>query len=334
MTDKFRFGFLICLFLIIGVLSAGCSDESTPAAATPVTTTLPAAHFAAGDIIAKTSSGGETQLYVIRNYDSSKDEYERQWIYKNADGSWGHFTDSRTDRAARSIVDKVYPVTVAHVTLSAIPVVTPAVATPVPTVLSGDAPSVTALSPTSGAKDATVSVSITGTGFQTGAVPKLLQPGSPAVTATGVSVAATKIDCTFNLYGKETGSYNVVVTNPDGQSSTLMRAFTIGEAAPIVSSVTPAKMEINEQGGLVINGQNFRDGVKVVLFRGTAEIPCISPISISGTRISCDLDLNPTRNKDITVGEWDVKVINIEGSQSGTWTKKFTIENVTASSGS
>jgi hypothetical protein len=332
MTDKFRFGFLICLFLIIGVLIAGCSDESSATAATTVTPTGPAAMFTAGDIIAKTASGGETQLYVITNYDSASDEYVRKWIYKNTDGSWGHYIDEDTDRADRTIVDKVYPVTIAHVTLSAIPLVTPTYATPVPIILSGNVPTVTAISPTAGTKDGTVIVSITGTNFQTGAVPRLLQPGSSPITATGISVASTKIDCTFNLNGMETGSYNVVVTNPDGQSGTLQRAFSIGDAVPIVTSVTPLTMVINEQGGLVINGQYFKDGVKVVLIKGTAEIPCLSPVTTSGTRISCDLDLNADRNKDITFGEWDVKVINIEGSQAGTWTRKFTIQNTTSTS--
>jgi len=332
MTDRFRFGFLICLILITGVFIAGCSDESSQTVVTPVVTTTPAAHFTAGDIVAKTNSGGESQLYVITKYDSVKDEYERAWIYKNSDGSWGHFIDNKKELVDREIVDKVYPATVAHVSLAAIPIVTPTFATPAPTVHSGSAPTVTAISPTSGATDATVTVSITGTNFQTGAVPKLIQPGSPVVTGTGVSVASTSIGCTFNLYGMETGSYNVVVSNPDGQSGTLQRAFTIGEAAPIISSVSPREMEINAQGGLVIMGQNFKEGIKVVLIRGTAEIPCVSPATTSDTRVTCDLDLNEVRNKDVTFGEWDVKVINIEGSQSGIWTKKFTITNVTTTS--
>jgi hypothetical protein len=88
-------------------------------------------------------------------------------------------------------------------------------------------------------------------------------------------------------------------------------------------------MEINQQGGLIITGQNFKDGVKVVLTKGTAEIPCVSPVSTTGSRISCDLDLNPVRNKDVAFGQWDVRVTNIEGSQAGTWTNKFTITNQT-----
>lgn len=331
MTDRIRFGFLICLLLVIGVLFAGCSGESSsPPDVTPAATTSVQAKYAAGDIIARTTAGGESQLYVIIRYDSAKDEYERAWIYKNNDGSWGHFIDSRTDRSARKIVEKVYPVSVAHVIVSSVPVVAPVIATAVPTTSSGSAPVVTAISPVSGSKEATVTVSITGTNFQAGAVPKLLQPGSPAVTATGVSVAATKIDCTFNLFGRETGSYNVVVTNPDGQSSTLQRAFVIGDAAPIISSVSPYTLAINESVGLVINGQNFKEGVKVTLVKDSSEIPCVSPVSTSGTRITCDLDLSMKKYNGVKSGDWDVRVLNIEGTQSGTWTKKFAITNTTA----
>ena len=330
MAVQFRFGLLFCLILVIGVFFAGCSSESSDAVVTPAPTTVPAAKYSAGDIIAKTASGGESPLYVITKYDSAKEEYERAWIYKNDDGSWGHFIDSRTDRSPRSLIEKVYPAKVGHVSLSAIPIVTPTIAVATTTVASGAAPVVTAISPLTGTKDTPVTVSITGTDFQAGAQPRLIRPGSSPITATGVSVTSTRIDCTFSMNVKETGSYNVVVTNPDGQSSTLQRAFTVGDAAPIISGVSPSTMEINGQAGLTINGQNFKDGVKVILVRDGSEIPCVSPVSTYGTRITCDLDLNAVRNKQVTFGTWDVKVINIEGSQYGVWTKKFVIENSTS----
>ncbi len=48
------------------------------------------------------------------------------------------------------------------------------------------------------------------------------------VTATGVNVvSANKITCSFNLINKGTGTYNVVVINPDGKFGTLPGGFTI-----------------------------------------------------------------------------------------------------------
>jgi hypothetical protein len=331
MNSQFRFGIIICLFLIIAVLFAGCSEESPDTAvSTPVPTTAAGARYSPGDIIAKTDSGGETMLYVIKAYNPAKDEYERAWIYKNADGSWGHFIDQRTEWSDREMVENFYKVKVARVTLSAVPIATLAAATPVPTTLSGNSPTVIAITPSSAIKDATLSVVITGTNFQQGATPRLLQPGSMPVTGTGVIVTSTRIDCMFNLYNREAGRYNVIVVNPDGQSGTLQAAFTVGEAGPIITSVAPTALYINDTTQLVIYGQNFKEGVTVNLLKGGSTIPCTSPSSSGGTKITCDLDLNLERQSAVKAGDWDVKVLNIEGSQTGTWTRKVTISNATS----
>ncbi len=55
------------------------------------------------------------------------------------------------------------------------------------------------------------------------------------VTATGVNVvSANKITCSVNLSNKVTGTYNVVVINPDGKFGTLLGGFTINNA-PVAS---------------------------------------------------------------------------------------------------
>ena len=121
-------------------------------------------------------------------------------------------------------------------------IITPTIPPTVVTTLSSNAPTVSSISPTSGAKDAIVGVTITGTNFESGATAKLTRAGYPSITATGVSVySATAIGCAFKL-GGDLGSYNVMVTNPSGQSNTKMAAFSIDEAPQIVSTtmlVTP-----------------------------------------------------------------------------------------------
>jgi hypothetical protein len=330
MTDKNRFGFLICLLLIIGVFIAGCSSESpSTSTVTPVVTTPSQAQFAAGDIIAKTASGGESQLYVIIKYDPVKDEYERAWISKNNDGSWGHFISNKTDRSARKIVEKVYPVSVAHVTVSSIPVVTPTIATVVPTTLAGDAPSVTAISPKSGATDSTVTVTISGTNFQTGAVPKLVSPGYAPVTGSAVSVSSTSITCTFVLTGLDKGSANIVVMNPDGRSDILPNAFMIGEAGPVITGITPNSAEINAtEMTYTLYGSNFQSGIKVSFIKGSTEIVCINPVYSDTTKVTCGPIAFSKKNSG-TFGLWDVKIVNIDGGLSGTYSQKFTVKNDT-----
>lgn len=331
MTDKNRFGFLICLLLVIGVFIAGCSSESPSTSdVTPVVTTLSTAQFAAGDIIARTSSGGETQLYVITRYDAAKDEYERAWIYKNNDGSWGHFINNKTDRSARKIVEKVYPVSVAHVTVSSIPVVTPTIATVVPTTLSGDGPSVTAVSPMSSARDSTVTVTITGKNFQTGAVPKLVSPGYAPVTGSAVSVTPTSITCTFVLTGLDKGSANIIVMNPDGRSDILPNAFMIGDSGPVITGITPNSAEINAtEMTYTLYGSNFQSGVKVSFIKGSVEIVCINPVYSDATKVTCG-PIAFSRKNSGTFGLWDVKIVNIDGGMSGTYSQKFTVKNDTS----
>jgi len=332
MVNKIGNGLLICALLVVVVLIAGCSDQSSAGTTAPVpTTALPQAKFAAGDIIAKSASSTDKMLYLITQYDSKSDMYTRAWIYKNADGKWGHFIDNKTEKVERALVEKVYPVTLDRVTLSSIAIVTPTIPPTVVATLSGSAPTVTGISPASGAKNAVAGVTITGTNFESGATAKLMRAGYPSITATGVSVSsATSIGCTFNLNGGDEGSWNVVVTNPGGQSDTKTGAFSIGQAPPIITGVTPTTAELNAtQLAITINGQNFKEGVKVTFVQGASELYCVNPMSIDTKKISCVLDLKMSNGGKF--GIWDVKVLNIDGQQTGTLTGKFTVTNATPS---
>jgi hypothetical protein len=268
-------------------------------------------------------------LYVITRYDAGKDMYTRAWIYKNTDATWGHFNNNRTENVERAVVEKIYPVKIAHVTVSAIPLVTPTIPPTVTATRSGSYPVVTGISPANGAGDAVVGVTIAGSSFENGATVKLTRAGYPSVMATGVSVAsATRIDCTFSL-GKDEGSYSVVVTNPGGQSDTLSQAFSIGQAPPAIASVSPNTAELNTtQLAITINGQNFKDGVKVTFVQGSTELTCVTPTSLYTTKISCLLDIR--KSDGAKTGLWDVRVLNIEGQQSSTLPGKFTVTNETS----
>jgi hypothetical protein len=328
MNENLRFGMFLCLLIIAGVLIAGCSDQSDNSVTTMATTAAPQAKYTAGDIIAKTSAGGD-QLYVILGYDSATDNYERAWIYKNSDGSWGHFISSTTDKKAdRTTVEKTYPVKIAHVTVSSIPVVTPTPVVIANVTYVGEGPSISSISPNSTGQDATVTVTIIGNNFQTGAVPKLIQPGSAAITGTATSVSATSITTTFNMNQQAAGDYNVIVTDPDGRSDILQNAFTIGNAAPVVSTITPDTVELNDtESTFTINGQNFQTGVSVSFVQGSLTIPCVNPQYIDATKISCGPISFPS---GATAGLYDVKVVNIADLTSGILSQKFTVTNSTA----
>jgi len=320
MIERFRYGILISLFLIFGVLIAGCSDQSSEGTTTTVPTTAPSVKYAAGDIIAPTSPSSAQNLFVIIKYDRSTDQYTRQMIYKNADGSWGHFVNNKTDKEARTLVEKVYPVKISQVNLTAIAVVTPTPATTVTITSSGNSPAITGISPKRGATDATVSVTVTGNYFQSGATVKLMRAGDPPIQATGVTVtSSTNINGIFKLTGAEKGGYNVKVTNPDGQSGTLVGAFTVGEYAPLITSITPVTGIYNETVPLIITGQYFTDPAKVEVSKGS-DLKICQVTSNAATKILCNLEIRSGPS-----GEWNVTVFNIADGQSATWNHPFKV---------
>jgi hypothetical protein len=327
MNEGLRYGILISLILVFGVLVSGCSDQS-PAPVTPLSTTAIPVKYVAGDIIARSSSTSDQALFVITGYDKSTDQYTRQLIYKNSDGSWGHFETNKTEKVPRTLVESVYPVKIAHVQMSSILLVTPTVPVTVTVTQSGAAPVVSGISPSYGGSSADVSTTITGSNFQSGAKAKLRRAGYSDIYASMETVpSSSEIDCTFIFSNAAKGSYNLMVTNPDGQSGTLVGAFTIGDAPPIIGGISPSTGALNQVLSMTVSGQNFKPAVKVSFVKSSTEIICTSPVSSDTTTILCNLDL--TTSNGASIGDWEVSVLNIDGQQKGTWNQKFHVTNST-----
>jgi hypothetical protein len=329
MGDKTSYGLLFSILLVAVVIIAGCSSSSPPAATPTQTTVALLNKFVAGDILAKSSSSTDQPLYLILGYDKSKDTYSRAFIYKNSDGSWGHRINTKNDTFSRLDMEKVYPAKIAHVALTSVPIVTATIPTATPLTYSAAAPIVNKISPTSGGIGQTVTMTMTGSNFQSGATAKLLRGGNPVIIASAVSATSTSVTGTFNLNSAEEGHYNVIVTNPDGQSDTLIGAFTVGEAAPIVTGVYPNTGAVNETVFLTINGQNFGDLAKVSFSKGSSTIDdryLMNSVTIGSTKVTLNLKIPA----GTPVGDWDVTVLNVEGQGSGTWNQKFHITNSTA----
>ncbi len=90
-------------------------------------------------------------------------------------------------------------------------------------------PTVTAIDPTcSTNEEALTGVVVTGTGFLDGATVKLARTNLPDIAATNVVVDSdTQITCDLDLTGAATGTWDVVVTNPNTQEGTLMFGFRV-----------------------------------------------------------------------------------------------------------
>jgi hypothetical protein len=132
------------------------------------------------------------------------------------------------------------------------------------------APSITAITPVSGPTAGGTAITITGTGFQSGAT---VQVGG--VTASSVSLlGSTTITATTPAH--PTGdvpslAVDVVVSNPDGQIATKSNAFTYN--APVVAALKANVVMVSSgpvSGGTAVTilGSGFTGGTLAVTFGG------------------------------------------------------------------
>lgn len=192
------------------------------------------------------------------------------------------------------------------------------------------APTLSSITPNSGLNSGIVEITnLAGTGFQDGATVKLVGTGEAAATViegTNVVVTPTKITCKVNLTDKKTGKYDVVVKNPDLQSATLPRGFTVAyppDTAPTITSIDPNS---GAAGGVVsvtdLLGTHLRVGATVLLQKSNpaAEIQGREVNVLSDTKIACIFEIG----RDAALGKWNVKVINPDG-QFAVLSEAFTI---------
>lgn len=193
------------------------------------------------------------------------------------------------------------------------------------------APTVASISPTNGARGATVSVAITGTGFETGVTSVSFGTGitvnSLTVTSATQATASIAISATA-----ATGARDVVVTNaaPGGGSVTLTGGFTVGNLAPTVASVSPTSGARGVTLNFTLTGSNFESGVTTAVSFG-AGITVNSFTVASATQITGSITIGATA----ALGTRDISVTNTTpGGGTATLTGQFTVVAPTGVEGS
>jgi hypothetical protein len=176
---------------------------------------------------------------------------------------------------------------------------------------TGPAPTITGISPTTGTRGWPVLVNISGTNYLPGAGAKFNRTGYTDIPATSCTyVSSARISCTFDLLGKTTATYNVVVTNPDGKQVVRANSFVLSSPAPTITSSTPAT---GAQGATVtlsrLLGTYFQPGAVVVYTNGTTTIPLTSMTVVSATNITGTLVIP----SGATVGPYNITVTNTDG---------------------
>jgi hypothetical protein len=166
-------------------------------------------------------------------------------------------------------------------------------------------PSVTGISPTSGPAAGGTAVTITGTGFVSGATVTI---GGNAATGLAV-VSSTSLTATTPAHAA--GLVDVVVTNPDTQSATGTSLFTY-VAAPTVTGTSPTSGPAAGGTTAMITGTGFVAGATVMIGgTATSGVGFVSPTSL--------IAVTPAH----TAGLVDVVVTNPD-TQTGTGSSLFT----------
>ena len=126
--------------------------------------------------------------------------------------------------------------------------------------LAQPAPTVTAVTPSTGTTAGGTVVTIAGTNLTTGATVTLGGLAARSVTVVG----STSIRATTGAH--PAGPVDVVVRNPDGQQATLTSGFTyavFADPPPTVTSVSPGTGPTSGGTTVTISGFGFRTGVAV-----------------------------------------------------------------------
>jgi hypothetical protein len=195
--------------------------------------------------------------------------------------------------------------------------------TPAITYTFNPPPSVSSVSPASGPLTGGVSLVVSGTNFLPGARVMIGTAPATNVSTTAGSIAATTPPGTA-------GTVNVIVTNPDGQSSTAAGAYSYEQPAPALATVAPASGSVKGGTLVVLNGANFLPN-PTVTFGGVAA----TVTSTTANAITVSAPANSS------TGVVSVTVTNTDG-QAGTLSTGYdyvtagptpTVSSITSASG-
>ncbi len=352
-------GFVIAVLvvLIAGVLIAGCTNSAsvntTPAQTSAITTTQgTTALYTVGDIVRSPKAGSESG-YLILKYDSGSDSYERAFIYRNTDGSWGYRVDSSIATLSRSALEKVYTVKITHVDPAQVSLKQPTVTTstvtvagtstntittttPVITITLAMKPQVKDITPDNGLAATSVAISdLQGNGFQSGASVILARVASVNISATNVNVqSSSHISCTFTLPANATiGTWDIIVVNPDGQSTRYSNVFTIRQntnpstttttsstGGISISSIDDPKFAMSGAYlPITVHGSNFKDLITCKLTRSGIDILASTVSRSSDEQLQCFFTIPAG-----SYGSWSIVLTNTDGT-TGTLTDGFSV---------
>jgi PKD repeat protein len=89
-------------------------------------------------------------------------------------------------------------------------------------------PAIYDITPSYGYATGSVTVSLNGTGFRSGPTVRLTRSGQSDIYGTSIDFRSRyRVNCTFDLTGRQPGAWNVVLVNRDNKTATLVNGFTV-----------------------------------------------------------------------------------------------------------
>ncbi len=237
-----------------------------------------------GTICGATNSAGSTQLYRIT--------VDVNWV-----GHPGNICAPGCDYSASTVIDN-----------HAEPVFNTNISTPV---ISGVSPSATAVLTTR-------TLTITGTGFVSGATVNI-------ATAAGTFSAITSnsgIQLVVNLTaGSQSGSYTLYVINPDGGRASTTYTIT---PPPVVTSISPTSGRPPGATNVTLTGTGFQSGAAITMTGGAvSNVAWVNSTGMTAT-FTPDGTLEGTNASTVTVTNPD------QGVGTAAWTVNPSAPTVTS----
>ena len=176
-------------------------------------------------------------------------------------------------------------------------------------------PTITSISPSSGTKGTTQTVTLKGTNFVSGSG-TTVKISAGGVTASNVNVQSdTSLTATFTIPADATvGTYYVFVSTPQGGDSNSAQ-FAVSAATPALTSISPASGLRGTSTQVTLTGTNFTAGSTTV---------AVSPggITVTGVTVTSNTSLTVTFavGAAAPLGNYSVLVTTPAGGNSNTVT--------------
>src|SRR5262249_50172671 len=118
-------------------------------------------------------------------------------------------------------------------------------------------PTVTSISPSSGLRGTSVTVTLAGTNFVSGSG-TVVKISAGGVSSSNINVQSdTSLTATFNIdSAATTGKYFVFVSTPNGGDSNSVQ-FTVGSSTPTITGIAPSSGVRGGSTQVTITGTNF-----------------------------------------------------------------------------